>query len=61
MAGKYRGLCETCEHDATCMLRRSSQLRIVQCEEFSIRPVEKKAQPVTDDSGFHDPADLAQL
>jgi len=36
---KYSGLCETCEHDATCMLRRCSQLKIIQCEEFSIQPV----------------------
>ena len=39
---KYSGLCETCEHDATCMLRRSSQLKIIQCEEFSIQPVTGK-------------------
>jgi hypothetical protein len=35
---KYSGLCETCEHDATCMLRRSTVLKIIQCEEFSIQP-----------------------
>lgn len=40
---KYLGLCETCEHDATCMLRRSPQLQIIQCEEFSIQPV--KSEP----------------
>jgi hypothetical protein len=40
---KYTGLCETCEHDATCMLRRSSELAIIQCEEFSIMPVLGKA------------------
>ena len=34
---KYFGLCETCELDPTCMLRRSSQLKIIQCEEFSIQ------------------------
>jgi hypothetical protein len=39
---KYTGLCETCEHDATCMLRRSSELAIIQCEEFSIMPVPSK-------------------
>lgn len=31
---KYSGLCETCDHDATCTLRRSSQLKIILCEEF---------------------------
>jgi len=39
---KYFGLCETCEHDATCMLRRSAQLKIIQCEEFSIQPAAVK-------------------
>ncbi len=39
---KYYGLCETCEHDATCMLRRSTQLKIIQCEEFSTQPVIRK-------------------
>jgi hypothetical protein len=40
---KYTGLCETCEHDATCMLRRSPMLAIIQCEEFSIMPIPGKA------------------
>jgi hypothetical protein len=35
---KYYGLCETCEHDATCTLRRCSSLKIIECEEFSIQP-----------------------
>jgi hypothetical protein len=35
---KYTGLCETCDHDATCTLRRSTQLAIIQCEEFSVSP-----------------------
>ena len=44
---KYSGLCETCEHDATCTLRRSTVLKIIQCEEFSIQPttVEASAEP----------------
>jgi hypothetical protein len=39
---KYYGLCETCEHDPTCMLRRSTKLEIIQCEEFSIQPFAQK-------------------
>jgi hypothetical protein len=39
---KYYGLCETCEHDSTCMLRRSPILEIIQCEEFSIHPFAQK-------------------
>jgi hypothetical protein len=39
---KYSGLCETCEHDPTCMLRRSSLLKIIQCEEFSIQQTAAK-------------------
>jgi hypothetical protein len=45
---KYYGLCETCEHDATCMLRRSSLLKIIQCEEFSIQPSSDKTGDVTE-------------
>jgi hypothetical protein len=61
MAEKYYGLCETCEHDATCMLRRSSILKIIQCEEFSIRPMENRPVPASDQSGFQDPAETARL
>ncbi len=32
---KYSGLCETCDHDETCNLRRFPQLKIIHCEEFS--------------------------
>jgi hypothetical protein len=45
---KYYGLCETCEHDTTCMLRRSSLLKIIQCEEFSIQPSSGKTAKVTE-------------
>ena len=61
MAGKYYGLCETCEHDATCMLRRSQQLKIIQCEEFSTRPVERKVRPASADTDLQDPSEIAQL
>jgi len=47
---KYYGLCETCEHDATCMLRRSTQLKIIQCEEFSTQPATRKKDVVPDGS-----------
>jgi hypothetical protein len=52
-APKYSGLCRNCEHDATCMLRRSPQLEIIQCEEFSILPVNSRVayprmNPLTD-------------
>jgi|WetSurMetagenome_2_1015567.scaffolds.fasta_scaffold67835_2 hypothetical protein len=35
---KYSGLCETCDHDATCTLRRSPRLEIILCEQFSTQP-----------------------
>jgi hypothetical protein len=44
---KYFGLCETCEHDETCTLRRSTQLKIIQCEEFSTQPVSATLSPAT--------------
>ncbi len=58
---KYYGLCETCEYDATCTLRRSSQLKIIQCEEFSIQPVAKKVRAVqagTQNSDFSESAQM---
>jgi hypothetical protein len=30
---KHSGLCETCERDAICTLRRSTRLEIILCEE----------------------------
>jgi hypothetical protein len=54
---KYYGLCETCEHDSTCMLRRSAQLKIIQCEEFSIQPVAVRAKTV---QGGMQVSDLAE-
>jgi hypothetical protein len=51
---KYTGLCETCEHDATCMLRRSPELAIIQCEEFSIMPFPGKAFSSQDERPFSD-------
>jgi hypothetical protein len=46
---KYYGLCETCDHDATCTLRRSSQLKIIMCEEFETQAGINK--PAPSDSG----------
>lgn len=43
---KYYGLCETCEYDSNCTLRRSTQLKIIQCEEFSIQPVVSESKAV---------------
>ncbi len=50
---KYYGLCETCEHDETCTLRRSSVLKIIQCEEFSIQPT-AAAEHFVKDEVLHD-------
>jgi len=51
---KYYGLCETCEHDSTCMLRRSTQLKIIQCEEFSIQPSTGTANAAASDTTLAD-------
>ena len=51
---KYIGLCETCEHDATCMLRRSTQLKIIQCEEFSTQPTAAKVSAATNETLLSD-------
>jgi hypothetical protein len=36
---KYHGLCETCDRDAACTLKRSSRLEIIHCEQFSTQPL----------------------
>jgi len=43
---RYRGLCETCDRDATCTLKRSSRLEIIHCEQYSTQPVVKNKNPV---------------
>ena len=39
---KYHGLCETCDRDAICTLKRSSRLEIIHCEQYSTQPAIKK-------------------
>jgi hypothetical protein len=58
---KYSGLCETCDHDATCMLRRSTQLEIIQCEEFSTKPVAGNPVPPASQKEPADPKEAARL
>jgi hypothetical protein len=58
---KYYGLCENCEHDATCMLRRSSQLKIIQCEEFSVQSGMRKANGSSDGQTMVDPAEASRM
>jgi hypothetical protein len=58
---KYSGLCETCEHDATCMLRRSSQLKIIQCEEFSTQPANGSASASRNGRAVPDPIEDARM
>ena len=58
---KYSGLCETCDHDASCMLRRSSKLEIIQCEEFSTQPVVPKAAVVVPEGPSPDPTEAARM
>ena len=58
---KYSGLCETCDHDATCMLRRSTQLEIIQCEEFSTKPVASNPVRPENQKSLEDPKEAARL
>jgi hypothetical protein len=58
---KYYGLCETCEHDATCMLRRSTKLEIIQCEEFSIQPVAQKTALANNDGLVLNAAEISRM
>jgi hypothetical protein len=58
---KYFGLCETCEHDATCTLRRSAQLKIIQCEEFSTQPTAAKISAAPKETLLPDGAEYARM
>ncbi len=58
---KYYGLCETCEHDATCSLRRDPQLNIIECEEFSIQPVHSATLLKRDVTPYSDPSETSGM
>ncbi len=58
---KYTGLCETCDHNATCMLRRSAQLEVIQCEEFSTRPITNEPVAPKSQEVLEDPGETSRL
>jgi hypothetical protein len=58
---KYYGLCETCEHDENCTLRRSSVLKIIQCEEFSVQPTAAAVNVVREEEPEFDLQEQAHL
>jgi hypothetical protein len=58
---KYTGLCETCDHDPTCMLRRMPHLEVIQCEEFSIQPAPNNTVSAPAESSFMDPAESSRM
>lgn len=47
---KYRGLCETCDFDATCTLKRSPRLEIIHCEQFFAQPIMYRQTPIQDEA-----------
>jgi len=61
MGVKYHGLCESCESDGTCTLRRSTRLKIVQCEDYSFRSFENQNLMETGDPFLRDSARAAQF
>jgi hypothetical protein len=52
LTSRHRGLCETCDYDATCTLKRSSRLEIIHCEQFSTQPVISKKTSVQTEVPF---------
>jgi hypothetical protein len=58
---KYYGLCETCDYDDTCNLRRFSQLKVIQCEEFSIQPSPSMVISVRDPAMHSDPVAISRM
>jgi hypothetical protein len=37
ITGELIGLCSTCAHEATCVYRKQSEKKIIQCEMFEIQ------------------------
>jgi hypothetical protein len=58
---KYAGLCETCDHDSTCTLRRMPHLEVIQCEEFSVQSYPSKTLAASPESPFVDPAEFSRM
>ncbi len=56
---RYSGLCETCDHDSTCTFRRSTLLKIIECEEFSI--ASSMPNPDARESAASDPVEAGAL
>jgi hypothetical protein len=58
---KYSGICETCDHDQACMLKRIPQLEIIECEHFCTHPVVNNCSAVSVDIAKEDPAEIGQV
>jgi hypothetical protein len=59
-AVKYSGLCETCDNDQACMLKRIPQFEIIECEQFCTHPVVNNVSAVAADTTNGDPAEIGQ-
>ena len=57
---KYSGICETCDHDKACMLKRIPQLEVIECEHFCTHPVVNNLSVVPADASLADPAESSQ-
>ena len=57
---KYSGICETCDHDKACMLKRIPQLEVIECEHFCTHPVVNNLSVVPADASPADPAESSQ-
>ena len=60
-AVKYSGLCETCDHDQACVLKRIPQLEIIECEQFCTHPIVNNISAVPAEVSPVKPAEMSQI
>jgi hypothetical protein len=58
---KYSGICETCDHDQACMLKRIPQLEIIECEHFCTHPVVNTISATPAEAAKEDPTEAGRV
>lgn len=58
---KYSGICETCDHDQACRLKRIPQLEVIECEYFCTHPVVNDTPAFSEDDAKECPAEICRV
>lgn len=57
---KYSGLCETCDNDQACRLKRIPQLEVIECEQFCTHPIVNDFPAAAVDAANEDSVEIGQ-